>query len=153
MGLALAHLPPMRRAGATLLWAVAGFGVATVVFGLSRSFWLSMAMLFLTGIFDTVSVVVRHTLVQLLTPDAMRGRVSAVNNVFIGSSNELGAFESGVTAAWFGPVISVVAGGVGTVLVVLAAILLSALESYCGACGMKCEVDYELPAQTRQLSP
>ena len=115
MGLTLAHLRPMRRAGATLLCAVAGFGVATVVFG------LSMAMLFLTGIFDTVSVVVRHTLVQLLTPDAMRGRVSAVNNVFIGSSNELGAFESGVTAAWFGPVISVVAGGVGTVLVVLAA--------------------------------
>ena len=78
-------------------------------------------MLFLTGVFDNVSVVVRHTLVQLLTPDSMRGRVSAVNNVFIGSSNELGAFESGVTAAWFGPVISVVAGGVGTVLVVLAA--------------------------------
>ena len=124
MGLVIAHLPPMRRAGATLLSAVAGFGVATVVFGLSTSFWLSMGMLFLTGAFDTVSVVVRHTLVQLLTPDAMRGRVSAVNNVFIGSSNELGAFESGVTAAWFGPVISVVAGGVGTVLVVLAAIRL-----------------------------
>jgi MFS family permease len=124
MGLVIAHLPPMRRAGTTLLWAVTGFGVATVVFGLSRSFWLSMAMLFLTGAFDNVSVVVRHTLVQLLTPDTMRGRVSAVNNVFIGSSNELGAFESGVTAAWFGPVISVVAGGVGTVLVVLAAIRL-----------------------------
>jgi len=124
MGLAIAHLRPMRRAGTTLLWAVAAFGVATVVFGFSRSFWLSMGMLFLTGIFDTVSVVVRHTLVQLLTPDPMRGRVSAVNNVFIGSSNELGAFESGVTAAWFGPVISVVAGGVGTVLVVLAAIRL-----------------------------
>lgn len=124
MGLALAHLRPMRHAGTTLLWSVAAFGVATVVFGLSRSFWLSMGMLFLTGIFDTVSVVVRHTLVQLLTPDAMRGRVSAVNNVFIGSSNELGAFESGVTAAWFGPVISVVAGGIGTVLVVLAAIRL-----------------------------
>jgi MFS family permease len=124
MGLAIAHFRPMRHAGATLLWAVAGFGVATVVFAFSRSFWLSMSMLFLTGIFDTVSVVVRHTLVQLLTPDAMRGRVSAVNNVFIGSSNELGAFESGVTAAWFGPVISVVAGGVGTVLVVVAAIRL-----------------------------
>ena len=124
MGLVIAHLPPMRSAGKTLLWAVAGFGVATVVFGLSKSFWLSMAMLFLTGAFDNVSVVVRHTLVQLLTPDVMRGRVSAVNNVFIGSSNELGAFESGVTAAWFGPVISVVAGGVGTVLVVLAAMRL-----------------------------
>jgi len=121
MGMVIAHLPPMRKAGKTLLWAVVGFGMATIVFGLSKSFWLSMGMLFLTGAFDNVSVVVRHTLVQLLTPDSMRGRVSAVNNVFIGSSNELGAFESGVTAAWFGPVISVVAGGVGTILVVLAA--------------------------------
>ena len=120
-GLVIAHLPPMRHAGKALLWSVIGFGAATVVFGVSKTFWLSMSMLFLTGVFDNVSVVVRHTLVQLLTPDSMRGRVSAVNNVFIGSSNELGAFESGVTAAWFGPVISVVAGGVGTVLVVLAA--------------------------------
>jgi MFS family permease len=113
MALTLAHLPPMRRAGLTLLWSVAGFGVATIVFGLSRSFWLSMAALVLTGAFDNISVVVRHTLVQLLTPDPMRGRVSAVNNIFIGSSNELGAFESGITAALFGPVISVVGGGSG----------------------------------------
>lgn len=119
MALLLAHLPPMRRAGITMLCAVAGFGVATVVFGLSQNFWLSMAALVVTGACDNISVVVRHTLVQLLTPDAMRGRVSAVNNVFIGSSNELGAFESGITAALFGPVISVVAGGIGTVLVVL----------------------------------
>ena len=119
MALTLAHLPPMRRAGITMLCAVAGFGAATVVFGLSRSFWLSIAALVVTGACDNISVVVRHTLVQLLTPDPMRGRVSAVNNVFIGSSNELGAFESGVTAALFGPVISVVAGGIGTVLVVL----------------------------------
>ena len=119
MALALAHLPPLRRAGLTLLVAVAGFGVAMIVFGLSRSFWLSFAALALAGAFDNISVVVRHTLVQLLTPDAMRGRVAAVNNIFIGSSNELGAFESGVTAAIFGPVLSVVSGGVGTILVVL----------------------------------
>ena len=119
MALTLAHLPPMRRAGVTLLWAVAGFGAATIVFGLSRSYWLSLAMLALTGALDNISVVVRHTLVQLLTPDSMRGRVSAVNNIFIGSSNELGAFESGVTAALFGPVISVVGGGIGTILVVM----------------------------------
>lgn len=122
MALTIAHWP-MRRAGITLLWAVAGFGAATIVFGLSKSFWLSLAMLVLTGAFDNVSVVVRHTLVQLRTPDAMRGRVSAVNNVFIGSSNELGALESGLTAALFGPIISVVAGGVGTILVVIAVAL------------------------------
>lgn len=103
-----------------MLLAVAGFGAATIVFGLSRSYWLSFGALALTGAFDNISVVVRHTLVQLLTPDAMRGRVSAVNNIFIGSSNELGAFESGVTAALFGPVLSVVGGGIGTILVVLA---------------------------------
>lgn len=124
MALALAHLPPMRRAGITLLGAVAGFGLAMVVFGLSRSFWLSMMALGLAGACDVVSVVVRHTLVQLLTPDSMRGRVAAVNNVFIGSSNELGAFESGTTAAYFGPVISVVAGGIGTILVVIATALI-----------------------------
>ena len=120
MGLLMAYLPPMKRAGRSMLHAVAWFGIATIVFGLSKSFWLSMAALAFTGAVDTVSVIVRHTLVQLLTPDAMRGRVSAVNNVFIGSSNELGAFESGMTAAWFGPVVSVVGGGVVTVLVVLA---------------------------------
>ena len=87
MALCLAHLPPMRRAGWSMLWAVAVFGAATIIFGLSQSFWLSIVALILTGACDNVSVVVRHTLVQLLTPDAMRGRVSAVNNVFIGSSN------------------------------------------------------------------
>lgn len=116
--LLLAHLPPMRRAGLTLLLSVAGFGVATIVFGLSTSFWLSMSMLFLTGVFDNVSVVVRQTLVQLATPDAMRGRVSSVNAVFIGSSNEIGGFESGLVAQYFGPVLSVVSGGIGTLLVV-----------------------------------
>ena len=119
MGFVIAYLPPMRRAGRAMLLAVAAFGLATIVFGFSKSFPLSMLALTLTGAADNVSVIVRHTLVQLLTPDAMRGRVSAVNNVFVGSSNELGAFESGMTAAWFGPVISVVGGGVATVLVVL----------------------------------
>jgi MFS family permease len=120
MAMILAHTPPMKRAGRNLLLAVAGFGAATIVFGLSRNYWLSLAMLALTGAFDNVSVVVRHTLVQLLTPDDMRGRVSAVNQVFIGSSNELGGFESGTTAHFFGTVWSVVLGGVGTILVVCA---------------------------------
>lgn len=115
----MAHLPPMRRAGRNLLLAVAGFGAATIVFGLSTSFWLSMAVLFLTGVFDNVSMVVRGTLIQLLTPDAMRGRVSAVNGVFIGASNQLGGLESGLVAHWFGAVFSVVSGGIGTIAVVL----------------------------------
>ncbi len=96
--LVLAHRPPMRQAGKSLLWAVAGFGVATIVFGLSTDPYLSFAMLLLTGAFDNISVVVRSTLVQLLTPDEMRGRVSAINAIFIASSNELGEFESGVAA-------------------------------------------------------
>ena len=104
-----------------MLWAVAGFGAATIVFGFSRSFWLSFAMLAVTGALDNVSVVVRHTLVQALPPDSMRGRVAAVNGVFIGASNELGGLESGLTAAWFGPVASVVFGGVMTIVVVAAA--------------------------------
>jgi MFS family permease len=120
MALTLAHLPPMKKAGWTLLWAVAGFGVATIVFGISTSFPLSLVMLFLTGALDNISVVVRHTLVQVLTPDAMRGRVSAVNYVFIGASNELGGAESGFTGRLFGPVRSVVYGGIGTLVVVAA---------------------------------
>ena len=119
MALLIAYLPPMKQAGKTLLWCVAGFGVATIIFGLSRNLWLSLAMLFMTGVFDSVSVVIRHTLIQLLTPDEMRGRISAVNNIFIGTSNELGALESGLTAAYFGPVLSVVGGGIGTIFVVL----------------------------------
>ena len=120
MAVAIAYLPPMRKAGRTLLWCVSGFGTATIIFGASRWFWLSLLMLFLTGVFDSVSVVVRQTLVQLLTPDEMRGRVSAVNNIFIGTSNEFGALESGLTAALFGPVLSVIGGGIGTILVVIA---------------------------------
>ena len=119
----LAHRSPLQRAGRALIRAVAAFGVATIAFGLSRWFWLSFAMLFICGAVDNVSVVVRHTLVQLLTPDEMRGRVSAVNSLFIGTSNELGGFESGLVAQLFGPVISVVSGGVGTILVVIATAL------------------------------
>jgi MFS family permease len=121
MAMVLAHRPPLRHAGWALLLSVAGFGLATIVFGLSQNLWLSFAMLALTGALDNVSVVIRGTLVQLLTPDEMRGRVYAVNAVFISSSNELGAFESGLTAFWFGPVLSVVGGGVGTILVVVLA--------------------------------
>ena len=103
----------------TLLWAVAGYGAATAVFGLSQWFWLSLLMMFLVGALDNISVVVRHTLVQMLTPDEMRGRVSAVNGVFIVASNDLGGLESGLTAWLFGPVRSVVGGGIGAILVVL----------------------------------
>lgn len=124
MALVLAHRPPMQRAGHALLLAVAGFGVATMVFGVSRSFPLSLAMMFVLGVLDNISVVVRHTLVQVLTPDAMRGRVSAVNSLFIGASNEFGSFESGLVAHWFGTVFAVVSGGVGTVLVVVATALI-----------------------------
>ncbi len=119
MALAIAHLPPMQQAGKALLWCVTGFGLATILFGLSKVFWLSLSVLFLLGAFDSVSVIIRGSIVQLVTPDEMRGRVSSVNNIFIGTSNEFGALESGLTAALFGPVISVVAGGIGTILVVL----------------------------------
>jgi MFS family permease len=119
MALVVAYLPPMKRAGKTLLWCVSGFGIATILFGLSKAFWLSLGLLFFIGAFDSVSVIIRGSIVQLVTPDKMRGRVSAVNNIFIGTSNEFGALESGLTAALFGPVISVVAGGIGTILVVL----------------------------------
>ena len=118
--LALARWPIQRRSGRWLFGSVALYGVAMVAFGLSHSFWLSLAALALSGAVDMVSVVIRHTLVQLETPDQMRGRVSAINSVFIGASNQLGEFESGATAAWLGPVGSVVAGGIGTMLVVLA---------------------------------
>ena len=116
MALTLAHRPPLRRAGPALLWSVAGFGLATIGFGLSRNPYLSFFLLFLTGALDNISVVVRSTLIQFLTPESMRGRVAAVNSIFIGSSNELGGFESGMTASAFGPVASVVMGGVGTLL-------------------------------------
>lgn len=130
----LAHRPPLERAGRALMWAVVVFGVATIAFGCSRWFWFSMAMLFVCGAADNVSVIVRHTLVQILTPDEKRGRVSAVNSLFIGTSNELGGFESGSVAHLLGPAIgntiamgamlSVVAGGAGTIAVVAAVALI-----------------------------
>jgi MFS family permease len=141
--LLLVHRPPLRRAGHWLLWAVAGFGVTMIIFGLSRSFALSLIVLFLSGALDNVSVVVRQTLIQLQTPDAMRGRVSAVNSMFISMSNELGSFESGLAARVFGSLAelphalataesrmaaklfgataSVVTGGIGTLAVVAVA--------------------------------
>jgi hypothetical protein len=118
MAMVTARLPPWKNAGRALLLCVAGFGAATVGFGLSRSFALSLFCLFLTGLFDNVSVVIRRTLEQIVTPNELRGRVSAVTYVFIGCSNELGAFESGFTAALLGPTLSVVGGGIGTMLVV-----------------------------------
>jgi MFS family permease len=117
-GIVLASRPIERHAGAKMLACVGVFGIATVVFGLSRSFALSIAALVIAGAADMVSVFVRSALVQLATPDAMRGRVSAVNMVFVGASNELGEFESGLTAQWLGAVPSVVLGGIGTLVVV-----------------------------------
>src|SRR5438270_11548618 len=121
MALVVAYLPPMRHAGRALLWCVTGFGIATIIFGLSKALWLSLGMLFVAGAVDSVSVIIRGSIVQLVTPDEMRGRVSAVNNILFGTPNKSGALDSGLTAALFGPVISVVGGGIGTVLVVAGA--------------------------------
>lgn len=110
--------PPIGRAGRNLLLAVAGFGISILVFGLSRNFWLSMAALMLSGIFDGVSVVIRRSMVRLLSPDHLRGRIAAANWVFICASNELGAFESGLVASWIGAVPCVLAGGVVTLGIV-----------------------------------
>src|SRR5579872_663501 len=118
MAFFLAHNPLRRNVGSVMLWCVGGFGVFTIVFGLSRSVPLSLLALLLTGAFDMVSVVIRGTLVQLATPDEMRGRVTAVDMIFIGTSNELGQFESGLTAHWFGTVPAVVLGGIGTLCVI-----------------------------------
>jgi len=118
MALLQSHLPRIRHAGLSLIFGVAGFGAAIVGFGLSRSLWLSFAMLLLTGAFDNVSVVLRQSLVQTRTPDFLKGRVLAVQNIFISCSNQLGAVESGWTAAFFGPVLSVVGGGIATILIV-----------------------------------
>ena len=119
MALITTRLRPWRRPGVVLLTTVVGFGLSIIGFGLSRHVALSLAFLFLSGVFDSVSVVIRMTLEQMITTDALRGRVSAINYVFIGFSNELGAFESGAAAALFGPIVSVVGGGIGTILVVL----------------------------------
>jgi MFS family permease len=118
MALLMAYVPLRRHAGVKMLCCVACFGTATVVFGLSRNLYLSLAALLVVGASDMVSVIVRATLVQLATPDEMRGRVSAVNVLFIGASNEFGQFESGMTAQWLGTVPAVIAGGVGTLVIV-----------------------------------
>jgi MFS family permease len=115
----LNHRPPLQKAGRSMLWAVAAFGLGTIAFGFSKWYWFSFLMLFICGAVDNISVVVRHTLVQMLTPDEMRGRVSAVNGVFISASNDLGGVESGLASWLFTPVISVVGGGIGAILVVL----------------------------------
>jgi MFS family permease len=116
MAIAIAHRPLKNRAGATMLWCVAGFGLCTIIFGLSRSFAISLLALFLVGATDMVSVIVRATLIQVATPDEMRGRVNAVDMIFIGASNELGQFESGITAQWFGAVPAVILGGLGAIV-------------------------------------
>lgn len=118
MAILLAHRPLRGRSGPTMLWCVAGFGVATIIFGLSRNLWVSLISLVLVGATDMVSVIIRAILIQLGTPDEMRGRVNAVDMLFIGASNQLGEFESGVTAHWFGTVPAVILGGVGTLVVV-----------------------------------
>jgi MFS family permease len=118
LGIALGQRALSRQAGRAMFACVAIFGIATIVFGVSQNFLLSIAALFVLGASDMVSVYVRTTLTQLATPDAMRGRVSAVNRLFVGASNELGEFESGVTATWFGTVPAVVIGGVGTLIIV-----------------------------------
>jgi MFS family permease len=117
MAIALAYRPLRKRAGATMLWCVAGFGAFTILFGASHSLTLSLLALILVGATDMVSVVVRGTLIQVATPDEMRGRVNAVDMIFIGASNQLGQFESGVTAQWFGTVPAVILGGIGTIAV------------------------------------
>ena len=117
MAILIAHRPLRRRSGAVMLWCVAGFGVFTILFGISRSLTLSMITLALAGATDMVSVIVRGVLVQIATPDEMRGRVNAVDMIFIGASNQLGEFESGITAQWLGTVPAVVLGGIGTLVV------------------------------------
>lgn len=119
MAFYMAVYPPTKKAGIILLLAVIAFGVFTILFALSTNYWLAFFMLLLTGAFDNISVVIRHTILQLSTPDDMRGRVAAVNSIFIGSSNEIGAFESGLAARMLGLVPSIVFGGAMTVLVVL----------------------------------
>ena len=134
MAILVAHWPLGRNAGTAMLSCVAGFGVSTIVFGLSRNVILSLAALAVAGALDMVSIIVRQTMVQLATPDEMRGRVSAVNMIFVGASNEVGQFESGITAQWFGAVPAVILGGAGSILVVaLWARLFPALRAQSGA--------------------
>ena len=118
MALLLVYFPQRENAGKKLLLCVAGFGLCMIGFALSKSFWISCMLLFMSGALDNVSVIIRSTIIQTFTPDDMRGRVSAVNSIFVGSSNELGAFESGLAAKLLGLIPSVVLGGCATLLVV-----------------------------------
>jgi MFS family permease len=120
-----AHFPLTKNAGLKLLSAIFVFGVCIIVFGISTSFWVSVIALFLSGAADGISMVIRQTILQLRTPDAMRGRVASVNSIFVGSSNELGAFESGLTAKLMGTVTAVVFGGVMTILTVVSTGIIS----------------------------
>jgi len=120
MAIILAYYPPIHRSGIKLLWAVGGFGACIIFFALSGNFFLSIALLALSGMFDNVSVIIRGTILQMYTPDEMRGRVASVNSLFVGSSNELGSFESGLAAKLMGLIPSVVFGGAMTVSIVLA---------------------------------
>lgn len=130
---ALTYAPPLRNPGMLMFLCVAGFGISTVVFGISDIFWVSIVALVLMGIFDMVSVVIRQTLVQTLTPKAMLGRVNAVNLIFVGASNELGEFESGITASWFGIANSVIIGGIGSIVITFVwALLFPTLRNYTG---------------------
>jgi MFS family permease len=144
MALALTHTPPFKRAGRALLWAVVVFGLATIVFGLSRNFYISLVALLILGAADNISVVIRHSLLLLRTPDAMRGRIAAVNGIFISASNELGGFESGLVAWLLTPVISVVLGGVGTILVVLAVAYLAPEMRRLGPLSPTPEIEHSL---------
>jgi hypothetical protein len=131
MAIGMAHMPPLKKAGPTLLACVMAFGLFTIIFALSKNFILSLMALFLLGAVDMVSVVIRGVLVQIKTPPAMRGRVSAVNMIFIGASNELGEFESGLTAAWWGTIPATIVGGIGTLFVgVLWAYLFPEIRKY-----------------------
>lgn len=154
MSLGLMHRPPMSKAGQALLWSVAGFGAAIVVFGLSKWFVLSFVALLFTGAFDCISVVIRHTLVQTLTPDRMRGRVSAISGMFISASNELGEFESGTLARFTSPVFAVVSGGIGTIIVVItAAMTVPELRKYGPLDGHIHEVKLDEPMGPEMPAP
>lgn len=124
MAFVVAHRRPFAQPGLVMLWSVAGFGAAVTLFSFSTALWLSLAALFLSGACDNVSVVIRHSVVQLLTPDALRGRVTSVNQLFIGCSNEISALRAGLMAALFGPVVAASAGGAGTIAVTVAAALI-----------------------------
>ena len=149
MAVMVAHRPLRGRSGIALLWSVAGFGIFTILFGVSRSLTLSLIALLLLGASDMISVIIRATLTQLATPDEMRGRVTAVDMIFIGTSNEFGQFESGVTAQWFGTVPAVVLGGIGTLVVIAVwAWLFPELRHAGELTSIRSDVETPVPANT-----